>query len=638
MPLLRTTCNRDCPDACSILVDVDDRGRATRLKGDPEDPVTRGFLCERTTRFLARQYAPDRFTTPMVRRDGVLVPTTWEEALDLAAERLLHARQHHGPESILHYRSGGSLGMLKLLADALFHRFGPVSAHRGDICGGAGTAAQELDFGVCDSHDLEDLRNSRLILLWGKNVHTSSVHLLPLLQEARSRGCVLAGVDVVRTRTMDLCDLQVTVRPGGDFALAMGVARHLFDHGLTPADLDEWCDQADSFRCLVEARSFRGWAEEAGVEPARVHALAELYGSIHPAALLIGWGPGRRRHGGTTVRALDALAALGGNLGVPGGGAWFYHRRRAAFDTTLAGGPPARTFAEARLGPELLAADPPVRMVWVTAGNPVSMLPDSLAVREALHRAEFVVVVDTHPTDTTDCADLVLPTLTLLEDDDVLGAYGNHYLRVSSPTVAPVGQARHELEILQGLARRLGLEDALAGTPEDWKRRFLAPVEADGVTLPRLARGAVRNPHAPHVLFEGRRFPTRTGRMNLLDEAPPAGPPRPEEFPLSLLAISTPKSQSSQGSLPPEPGPEPARVHPTAAGEFRDGQVAWLESARGRMEVRVVHDLRVHPEAVWMDKGGMLRHGGGANQLLEALETDLGGGAAYYDEPVRLTW
>ncbi|MEW6283361.1 MAG: molybdopterin-dependent oxidoreductase, partial [Candidatus Eremiobacterota bacterium] len=218
MELRRTACNRDCPDACSLLVSVGDGGRAVRLKGDPEDPVTQGFLCERTSRFLHRQYAGDRLTRPLLNGR----PVSWDAALDAAAENLLRFRRESGPESILHYRSGGSLGILKTLSDLLFDRFGPVAVKRGDICSGAGEAAQELDFGLCDSHDLFDLHNSRSILVWGKNVHTSGVHLLPVLLEARRRGARLAGVDVVRTRVAELCERFVQPRPGGDFALAMG--------------------------------------------------------------------------------------------------------------------------------------------------------------------------------------------------------------------------------------------------------------------------------------------------------------------------------------------------------------------------------------------------------------------------------
>lgn len=220
----RTTCSRDCPDACTILVTVED-GRATMLRGDPDDPVTRGFLCERTSRFLDRQYDSERFLSPMLRRDGALVPIGWDEALDLAAERLLAIREESGPAAILHYKSGGSRGILKHLASLLFERFGPVSVKRGDICSGAGDAAQAKDFGLADSHDMFDLQSSRTILIWGKNVHASSVHLLPLLREARAQGARLIGVDPVRTRMAEMCELFVQPRPGADFALAMGVAR-----------------------------------------------------------------------------------------------------------------------------------------------------------------------------------------------------------------------------------------------------------------------------------------------------------------------------------------------------------------------------------------------------------------------------
>jgi len=161
-----TACTRDCPDACSIVVTVEN-GRATRLQGDKEDPVTRGFLCYRTSRFLHRQYRSDRFTTPMLRVDGRLKAIGWDEALDLVAEKLQAYRAADGPASILHYRSGGSLGILKAVPSHFFECFGPTTIKRGDICSGAGEAAQVLDFGLSDSHDLSDLDNSRTMTIAG---------------------------------------------------------------------------------------------------------------------------------------------------------------------------------------------------------------------------------------------------------------------------------------------------------------------------------------------------------------------------------------------------------------------------------------------------------------------------------------
>ena len=120
----RTVCNRDCPDACAILATVED-GKVVRLQGDPAHPVTRGFLCYRTNRFLDRQYSPARLTTPLLRRkDGSgFDPIGWDDALDLAARELLRIKAESGPAAIFHYRSGGSLGILLALTDLFFERF-----------------------------------------------------------------------------------------------------------------------------------------------------------------------------------------------------------------------------------------------------------------------------------------------------------------------------------------------------------------------------------------------------------------------------------------------------------------------------------------------------------------------------------
>src|SRR5262245_30085145 len=120
--LRKTTCTRDCPDACGIVATVED-GRVMRLDGDREHPITRGFLCWRTSHFLPLQYGPQRLTTPLLRKNGVLEPVGWDEALDVAAARLAAIRAESGPAAIFHYRSGGSLGLLLTLVDYFFERF-----------------------------------------------------------------------------------------------------------------------------------------------------------------------------------------------------------------------------------------------------------------------------------------------------------------------------------------------------------------------------------------------------------------------------------------------------------------------------------------------------------------------------------
>jgi len=634
----KTTCNRDCPDACSIVATVEE-GRITRIAGDPDHPVTQGFLCYRTSHFLETQYSRERVKRPLLRskQSGKLLPVSWDEALDFAARELTRIRGESGPASIFYYRSGGTLGMMGAVVDLFFERFGPVTVKRGDICSGAGDAAQLHDFGVEDSSDFFDLQHARSIVLWGKNPCVSSPHLLPLLKECRRRGAQVLLVDPVHHKSAQHCDEFIQVRPGGDFALAMAVARLLLDGGLIDPESARYCDHLPEFVGLVQSRSLGDWLGEADVDEAAARRLAQALGHEKPATILVGWGMGRRRNGAAIVRALDALAAVTGNLGIPGGGSSFYFKRRGAFDSSFLTGAAPRTICEPLFGREILAAsEPPIRAVWVTAGNPVAMLPESHTTVAALKSRELVIVCDHLLTDTAELADLVLPTTTLLESDDLLGAYGHHYLAVSQPVLPPLGEAKSDLEIVQGLAERVGLSDVVAGSARQWKQRMIAPkLGRHGITVETLEQGAVRNPLAEPVLFADHRFATATGRVNLVSSPPLAPAQTDEQFPLLLMALSTERSQSSQWARP-QTGLAELTVHPDSAAGIPDGGEAELSSTIAAMQVVVRHDSRQRREVALVAKGGPLRDGRCANALVLAELTDLGEGGALYDQAVRL--
>ena len=634
---VRTTCNRDCPDACGIVATVAD-GRVVKIQGDPDHPVTQGFLCYRTSRFLERQYDPDRVTTPLIRRNGGFREASWDDALDLIAEKMLRIKSESGGEAILNYRSGGTLGVMKFLNDRLFELFGPCAVKSGDICSGAGDVAQLTDFGEEDSNDLFDLLNAKTIVLWGKNPHVSNVHVLPVLKEAREKGARIVMIDPVRHRGADLAQLYVQPRPGGDIALALGISRRLFETGKTDPAAASYCDHLEAFRGLAFSRTVGDWAALADVRSDEISSIADVY-AAGPSAILVGWGLQRKANGSATVRLLDALGAISGNLGVPGGGVSFYFKRRGAFDTSFPenGGPPRR-LVEPLLGREILdAEDPAIRMVWVTAGNPVAMLPDSHTVKAAFESRELTVVVDAFLTDTARAAHVVLPTTTMLEDDDLVGAYGHHWLGEVRPVVPAPEGVRTDYAIAQGLAERLGLGEHFADDAETWKRRFLRNVSDKGASLEAIRGGYVRNPLAPKVLFADRKFNTATGRVNLIHDADPepAGPTA--DRPLLLMAFSTEKAQSSQWAHPrAQDGPAVAIVHPDAASGFPDGAIARIESELGAMDVRLKFDARQRRDVVLMAKGGWLHNGRCANALIPAVATDAGGGAVYYDTPVRL--
>lgn len=644
-----TTCTRDCPDTCRILAHVETLvgpdgaaggERVVRLEGDPRHPITGSNLCFRTGRFLERQYSPERLTSPLLRKSGVLTPVSWEEALDYAARELLRIKAESGPAAIFHYRSGGSLGILTALSDHLFEQLGPVTVKRGDICSGAGDYAQMEDFGEEDSHAIEDLENARHIILWGKNLVVSSPHSLPVIKRAQARGAEVTLIDPVRHKTKNHVDVYVQPRPGGDFALAMAVARVLFDEGWVDPAAASYCDHLEGFEALARSRSLEAWCGAADVTPREAHALAQRLGPGKPTAIVVGWGMGRRVNGAGIVRALDALGAISGNLGIAGGGVSFYFKRRGAFDTSFVRGVEVapRSIAEPLFGPQILAAqDPPIRAVWITCGNPVAMLPDSATVARALETRELVVVVDSFLTDTAERATVVLPSTTLLEADDVLGSYGHHYLGVARPVVQPPPGVKPDLEIVQGLAARLGLAHVVEGDARTWKRRVMAPKLGPlGVTLEDLEAGPVKNPIPPAILFADRKFPTASGRVNLMTVAPPEPASGPDHG-LFLMSLSTEKSQAAQWAVAPR-ARVPCTVHPdvAAAAGVVAGGTAELVSAIGRMTVEVVVDPTQRRDVAIVPKGGHLRRGQCANALVRARVTDHGEGGALYDEQVVL--
>jgi anaerobic selenocysteine-containing dehydrogenase len=636
--LFKTLCNRDCPDTCSIVASVRD-GRVVKLAGDREHPITRGFLCYRTNQFLQRQYSPERLTTPLLRKAGELTPVGWDEALDHVAHELQRIRRESGPAAIFHYRGGGSLGLLKVLSDYFFELFGPVTVKSGDICSGAGEAAQELDFGVSDSSDPSTLLDARQILLWGKNVQVSNPHVIPILEAARARGAEVVVIDPVAHASARRFDAFHQLAPGGDFALAMAVARVLFEHGQIDTDAPAYCDNLDAFRALAFSREARAWCAEADVPVELAADIARRLGPGKPCAILVGWGMGRRSNGGAIVRALDALSAISGNIGIRGGGVSFYFQRRRPFDTSFVKGVDAapRSVVEPLFSRALGGlVDPPLRALWVTAGNPVAMLPDAGASARAIAGLELSVVVDPFFTDTARVASVVLPTTTLLEDDDLLGAYGHGHIGVSQPVVPAPPGVKTDLEIIQALAERVGLGRELAGSARDWKRRLVEPrLSLHGVSLEDLERAPLKSPLATEVLFADRRFFTPSGRVNLLSELPQPAPARDSEYPLQLMALSTRDAQSSQWAGP-VPNPLVASVHPEAAGGLADGAKAWLCSRLGRIEVAVRHDARQRRDVALLPKGGHLHLAACANSLVEPRLTDLGGGGALYEQGVRL--
>jgi anaerobic selenocysteine-containing dehydrogenase len=492
---VHTVCSHDCPDSCGVLVTIDEGGRATRVQGDPDHPVTQGFLCAKVAKYLDRVYSPDRLFYPMKRRAGVAKASlpqgqeleaferiSWDEALDGIAARLKAVSGTHGPESILPYSYAGTIGVLGYgsMDRRFFHRLGASQLDR-TICATAGGDALKAVYGRKLGTDTEDFRHSRFILAWGANIHGNNIHLWPMIEEARRQGAKLVVIDPYATRTARLADWHIPINPGTDVALALGMMHILIRDSLHDADyVARHTHGFEQLRERVVEYTPERVAAWTGIAANDIETLAREYATTNPAVIRVNYGIQRSENGGTAARAVCMLPALtgawkqrGGGLQLSTSGAFTWDGPSLERPDLMLASPlrrPSRVVNMSQLGHALTGLDTPrVHAMFVYNSNPAAVAPDQSQVLRGMARSDlFTVVHDQFFTDTADYADYLLPATTFLEHKDVQGAYGHYYVQISNPAIAPVGESRSNVWLFSQLAQRMGFpEDCFRDTPED---------------------------------------------------------------------------------------------------------------------------------------------------------------------------
>jgi len=688
---VRTACALDCWDNCVLLVDVHGR-RITGVRGDPDHEITQGFICRKAHGVADYTGSPERLRQPLRRTaSGRLEPVTFEAAVALLAERLERARQRWGPESVLFYSGTGSQGILQRLDERFINLFGGGTTVKGSLCWSAGLAAQRRDFGAVLGHDPSDTANARTIILWGRNPAWTNIHLLPWLRRARRRGARVILIDPVRTASARFADVHLAPRPGTDWALALGVGQALCGRGLSDPDfLATGVEGFESYRRLADRFPPQQAAELCGVAAGDIAELAQALGRERPAQLLLGYGPQRYATGGFAVRAIDALGAVSGNIGVEGGGVNYANRIVAAgfaavddvLPATGAAASRRRTVPCAALAGALeTTSDPRLNVMVCQRGNPLAQHPDAGRLQRALADLDFLCVIDTRPTATARVADLVIPCSTFYEREDLTVSSWHSYLTWGLPAVAPPPGVHSDLEIWSAVARELGCGDDLPAEPRYWLERLMEPLTAFGLTANELRGRSVRHPESPRVPWRAGEFRTPSGRFELVGEedavklglvggatpellggaevegvvqaedAGEAGPttadhglPPLMQQQASCLVLLTPRhrdtlhSQMYDRVLAGEAEPA-VHLHPQAAAvrDVEDGQLVTVATERGSLRCRARLSEDVHPEACIVYPGGGLGVAPCVNLLTGEDLTDLGLGAAYYETRCRIT-
>jgi anaerobic selenocysteine-containing dehydrogenase len=496
--VVHAACPHDCPDACGVLITVED-GRATKIQGDPEHPVTQGFLCAKVAKYLDRVYSPDRVLYPMRRiapkglvagprsfapgQPGAAVPKqaesaqvwqriSWDVALDEVVSRFRAIAAEVGSEAILPYSYGGTLGALNggSMDRRFFQRLGASELER-TICSSAGEAGLESVMGVKLGTEPEQFIHSRYIIAWASNIHGNNVHLWPFIEQARRLGAKLVVIDPYRTRTAACADWYLPINPGTDGALALAMMHVIIGEGLHDADyvakytlgFNELCEK-------VKAYPPERAAQWTGIAAEDIRKLAREYATVRPSVIRLNYGVQRSENGGMATRAISMLPCIIGSLQEAGGG--IHLSTSGAFDLNKDAlrrpdlkpdtNPRApRVVNMVRLGEALnTLSDPPLKALFVYNSNPAAVCPNHNEVVRGLKRPDlFTVVHEQFFTDTTDYADIVLPATTFFEHKDLQAAYGHYYLQVSEQAIAPLGECRANVEVFRALAERMGFKD-----------------------------------------------------------------------------------------------------------------------------------------------------------------------------------
>jgi anaerobic selenocysteine-containing dehydrogenase len=660
----KVTFCRICEAHCGMVASVEE-DRVVKLRPDPGHPLSRGYACPKGIAMLDVQNDPDRVTHPLRRRanGNGFERVSWEEALDDIGARLRATLDRHGPASLGWYMGNPAAFSYShtLWVKGFLDAVGTPhywTASSQDVANRF--AASALLYGSPVVIPIPDLQRTDFLLMVGANplVSHGSVLTAPRVRDQLNaivaRGGRVVVVDPRRSETARAYE-HVAVRPDGDAWLLLSLLHVIFAKGLADeAALARATTGAGALRAAAEAHPPEATAARTGVSAGAARALARDLATAPSAAVYGRTGSCLGRFGTLVAHLIDALNAVTGNLDRPGG-AVFGRPAVALDDVAEQVGLDTYGAQRARFGgfPDVIGAMPAalmpreittpgerqVRALFVSAGNPVLSVPDGDALEAALAGLDLMVSLDLYINETNRHADYVLPGTTWLEREDVplafLGFYTTPFVQYSDPVVPPAGEARDEWEIIDAIARRIGVTPysdprlrrlgalGLRLKPKHVLDLLLrtGPGRLSVRALRRHPHGLVTSAHiATGVLQDKVRHPDKRvhldsppilAELRRLDESNGDDPGRPLRL-IGLRELRSHNSWMHNARLLMRGGRTHAlRVHPedARAHGLADGERARLASKSGAIEVPVLVTDDMTPGTValphgWGHRGG----------------------------------
>ncbi|MEE4364582.1 MAG: molybdopterin-dependent oxidoreductase [Desulfotignum sp.] len=647
------SCPMDCFDLCRFQVTVTDN-RITGITGDPDHPLTCGMICPKGRDLQMRQSHPERLRYPMVRRKSGFVRTTYAEVLDSIADTLVSIQDRWGPTGVLNYTSDGYGGVKNRIQSIFFNCMGGYTRFSGSLCWAAGIAAQTFDFGDARGHLPEDMANSDLVIVWGRNPKATSLHFYTLLKQAEKNDNQIVVIDPIQSDTAKSLGTHLAVKPGTDAALALAMAHVIVtENRYDRSFVQDHVLGFDRFSRYLKSFEPETAAMITGISSETIRALARDYAAASAPGIWMGYGLQRYANGGNTVRCIDALAAVCGHVGRPGTGANYAARSLAPLlnqpeKNSLAHVTASRTFPAPMLGHFLQTVDnPPIAAAFVAGGNPLNQSPDLHAAVRGFQRIPFKVVFDHFMTDTARYADLVLPAATVFEQEDIFAtSMYSHVLNYSQKAVDPPDTLMTETDFYLALAKHMGINTMGFSSSRDYLSQCAAPLlkrlgKDPDTDLDTLAGEYLRIP-GHDIPWADKIFATPSQKIEIFSSrADAAGqsplplfitPTQGEDcFPLRLLTCKTQRSMHSQGFVFEDREPA-VSVNSKTAQQLgvTEMEKVRISTRQGEVTARLILDEAVCDSTAFMHQGWWHKNGA-VNFLTHAGLSDMGEQAAFYD-------
>jgi len=673
-----TACPRNCYSTCSFKVFVDDN-KIVKIEPFPGNEATPEGICLKGLSYIERANSPDRIIFPHAKsRKGTFSRISWDEALGTISLKLDYYKREFGPQSVLFYAASGMSGLLNDFSGKFWKEiYGGATTVYGNLCWPAGLEATRLTLGENKHNVPWDLENAKLIILWGKNPAESNIQEMIPIGKSLDNGGRLVVVDPRRTESTMRTEMLIQPLPATDAALALSVANLLIQNNWIDREfIDKYVLGFDAFKQNIKHCTPQWASSISNVPEEFIQKLAWMIGNIKPMTLIPGYGMQRYSNGGQTTRCLLALSILTGNIGKPGA-CWHYANLQSyVFDNILEplcyypsikpDGIIRRSISTAKLGEDMLAQiNPPLKMIWVERGNPLSQNPDTNTVLKAFRKLDFKVVVEQFYTDTAIEADIVLPSKNMFEQTDIIGSYWNPYVQLKQKVVEPAGEVKPETEIYYMLAQKMGvvqekINKVLLPPGDFYVNSYIENKlkEFPELSLEKLKNGPVLAPNLQEIAFSNFIFKTPSGKIELFSEEaknkwgvnclPSYEIPAEikeecnNDFPLFMMSPNSKNRIHSQFSnlniIRMISGDPKVQINPKDASErnIRDGDSVKVYNNRGEIILKAEITYQVRIGCICTPNGWWRNQGGAVNFLSKGRETDMGHGSAFHDNKVQV--